>query len=307
MLLVAADGKLTLIDADTGAPIGPDGGIVPLPAGKVATHPDWSALGDKVAIALGTKGGNKEVAGASIALLPYNGGAWGEPEVLVPASGGEDNNFFPSFSPDSAWIIYANAKESSKDAKTAKLFLVPSSGGAPISLTRLNERVNDADGLLDIGNTMPTWAPATKPGVFWVAFSSLRAYASLRPQDDKKDQIWIAAIDPKKEDPGYAAFWAPFQGIEEGNHRAFWAVAAGDTQCLCIEICGDSLDNDCDGVADETDCGTCAPKEICDNGKDDDCDCVVDECSQEICGDGIDNDGDGDADGADAECQAVPK
>src|SRR4030095_6273550 len=83
MLLGAANGLLTLIDSDTGAPIGDNGGVVPIPSGTVATHPDWSALGDQVVITLGTKGGNKEVEGGSIALLPYDAGAWGEPEVIV--------------------------------------------------------------------------------------------------------------------------------------------------------------------------------------------------------------------------------
>ncbi len=42
------------------------------------------------------------------------------------------------------------------------------------------------------------------------------------------------------------------------------------------EVCGDNLDNDCDGFVDEG-CTTCTPvAEIC-NGKDDDCDRVIDE------------------------------
>src|SRR5688572_25133671 len=42
MLLVAANGIMTLIDSDTGEPIGDDAGVVPIPEGTVATHPDWS-------------------------------------------------------------------------------------------------------------------------------------------------------------------------------------------------------------------------------------------------------------------------
>jgi hypothetical protein len=163
--------------------------------------------------------------------------------------------------------------------------------------------VNNQNGVVDIGNSMPSWAPSTKPGIFWLAFSSLRAYATVRPQDPKEDQIWIAAIDPSATDPGYAGFWAPFQSIEEGNHRAFWTHTDTDVQCLCTDVCGDGLDNDCDGVADESGCTpSCAAKEICGNGIDDDCDCVVDDCVKEICGNGIDDDGDGQIDGEDPEC-----
>jgi hypothetical protein len=142
--------------------------------------------------------------------------------------------------------------------------------------------VNNQDGVISIGNSMPTWAPSTKAGTFWIAFSSLRAYATLRPADDKEDQIWIAAIDPALPDPGYSAFWAPFQSMPEGNHRAFWTHTDTDKQCLCADVCGDGLDNDCDGTADEAECiPACAPVEMCGNGIDDDCDCAIDDCGVE--------------------------
>jgi hypothetical protein len=277
-LLVASAGVLTLIDSDTGVPIGPNNGLVPLPTGKKATHPDWSALGDKVVVALTTKAGNKDMSGGSIALLPYDNGAWGEPQVIVQSAGDNDNNFFPVFSPDSKLIAYVHADGSSKDEVTSILRLVPTTGGAPIEMPRLNRRVNNVDGVLKVGDSMPTWAPSTKPGIFWVAFSSVRAYGTLRPPSTASDQIWIAAIDSTKPDPGYAAFWAPFQSIAEGNHRAFWTHIEGETQCGCAEICGDGIDNNCNGVADEPDCQVCQATEICGNGKDDNCDCVVDNC-----------------------------
>jgi hypothetical protein len=155
---------------------------------------------------------------------------------------------------------------------------------------------------------MPRWAPSTEPGTFWVAFSSLRAYASLRPQDDKEDQIWIAAIDPDKAgDRSYSAFWAPFQNIEDGNHRAFWTVSQDDqdTLCKCVEICGDGIDNNCNGSADEAGCSVCQATEICGDGIDNNCNCVIDECTEEICDDGVDNDGDGNVDLEDSSCAII--
>ena len=251
-LLIASKGVLTLLDSDTGATIGADSGIVPL-GGNFATHPDWSALGDKVVVSLSKKApGNKDMASGSIAIIPYTNGTWGSPQVLVQSTSDKDNNFFPVFSPDSKYIAYVHANGSSKDEVTSILRLVPTAGGTPIDMTRLNHRVNNADGVMKVGDSMPTWAPATKPGVFWLAFSSVRAYGTLRAATDKLDQIWIAAVDPTKPDPGYAAFWAPFQSMPEGNHRAFWTHVEGDQQCKCVEIC--------------------------DNGKDDNCDCVIDNC-----------------------------
>ncbi len=306
LLLVAANGILTLIDSDTGEPVGANDGIVPLPEGAIATHPDWSALGDRVAISLGTKGGSKEIEGGAIALLPYNDGDWGTPEILVPNAGGEDNNFFPVWSPDSRYIAFVNSVGKSKDATSAVLRLVEVDDGSVTELVRLNERVNNVDGVTGIGNSMPTWAPSTKQGTFWLAFSSLRAYATVRPQDEKEDQIWIAAIETDKDDPSYSAFWAPFQSIEDGNHRAFWTHTDADKQCLCQDVCGDGIDNDCNGTADGAGCvDECLDKEICDDGVDNNCNCLIDECVAEDCDDGVDNDGDGLADDEDPACIVV--
>lgn len=305
LLLVAANGGLRLVDADTGEPVGPNDGVVPTPAGMVAAHPDWSALGDRVAYTLAEKGDGKSVERGSIALIRYEDGSWGSTEVIVPSSGGEDNNFYPAFSPDSRFIAYVNASGKSTDAPSAVIRLVRVEDGTILDLPRLNQRVGPLDGVSDIGNSMPTWAPSTRAGVFWLAFSSLRPYASVRAQDKKLDQLWVAAIDTAASDPSYAAFWAPFQNLDHGNHRAFWTHTSDDRQCGCVELCGDKIDNDCDGSADEADCvATCMDREICGNGVDDDCNCVVDDCAVEICDDGIDNDGDELADELDPICAA---
>ena len=114
----------------------------------------------------------------------------------------------------------------------------------------------------------------------------------------------MAAIDPSQDDVSFAAFWAPFQSIAQGNHRAFWVPAEAASTCSCVERCSNGLDDDCDGVVDEADCvATCAPREVCGNGLDDDCDCVADDCSEELCGDGVDNDGDGKTDDMDLTCR----
>ena len=303
LILIAKSGVLTLLDADTGQTVGSNGGVVPLPSGSIATHPDWNAKGDLVALTLGTKDGNKDVQGGSIALLPYDAGNWGQPMILVQNQGGDDNDFFPMWSPDSRYIAFVNAKGKSNNATSATLRLVRLADGKVQELVRLNERVNDQDGVTGIGNSMPTWAPSTNPGIFWLAFSSLRAYGTLRAQDPKSDQIWIAAIDPRQDDPSYSGFWAPFQSLDEGNHRAFWTHSSDDTQCKCVEICGDNLDNDCNGVADEATCSVCSSAEICGDGIDNNCDCVVDDCNVENCDNGSDDDGDGLIDAEDPVCQ----
>ncbi|HWP05001.1 MAG TPA: hypothetical protein VNN72_04635 [Polyangiaceae bacterium] len=301
LLLAAGGGKLRLIDADTGVPVGSE---VPLPMGANATHPDWSPLGDRVALTLAGKGGDKQTEEGSIAVMSYDAGVFGAPEVLVPSAGDKDNNFFPSFSPDARFIAYVNARGGSQEATGARLRLVELSTGTVHELTRLNERVGPDDSVIDLGNTMPSWvSPASDDGTYWLSFSSLRAYSDQRPAHPKQDQLWMAAIDPSLDDLSLPAFWAPFQSIAQGNHRAFW-VPAGPT-CDCLERCGNGRDDDCDGAVDEADCvASCSAREICGNGLDDDCDCVPDDCSDELCDDGLDNDGDGKADDMDLTCRA---
>lgn len=76
---------------------------------------------------------------------------------------------------------------------------------------------------------------------------------------------------------------------------------------LDVDICGNGLDDDCDGTADGEGCvplENCLSKEICGNGTDDDCDGIVDEAActspaclaSEICANGIDDDCNGSID-----------
>lgn len=314
-LLVAEGGKMTLLDAATGATVGPAEAINV--AGKYATHPDWSALKERVALTLASKGddkgGDKWVEGGSIAIATFKDDTFGEPMEVVPSAPGAENNFFPVWSPDSNYLAYVSTMGKSQDSAPASIRLYDVKNSKVIALVRLNQRVNNEDGQMKVGNSMPTWAPSTSGSPFWLAFSSLRAYGTVRAQDKKLDQLWIAAIDPsliadpnQDADPSYPAFWAPFQSTEQGNHRAFWTHTGEDRQCLCADICNDQLDNDCDGMADEPDCvDSCKPEtglDQCTDGKDNDCDCVADDCSIEDCKDDADNDGDGRKDADDPVC-----
>ncbi len=227
MLLVADNGQLVLRDAQTGAPIGSDGKIM-LPSGHFATHPDWSPDGNAVAIAYTTtQPTNLDVTGASVAILPYNGnGTFGSPFIVV-APVGPDNDYFPKYSPDGAYLAYVHASEPSQSAASAELWLVSSFGGTPIALDAASHDVGPAREVPGLADTMPSWSPSPNTQHVFLSFTSSRPYGAVLPTAGRS-QIWVAAIDLSNpmsgSDPSEPAFWLPCQDVTVLNMSPVWAI-----------------------------------------------------------------------------------
>jgi len=220
-VIAAFMGKMWTVDRATGA----FGANLNL-GGLKGTHPDWSPDGKQVAFATGDGDAPN---GASIALLPFQNGAWGAPTKIVdpPLMGTKPmgTNLFPMHSPDGKWIAFTRGTKGGHGDLTYQLWTVPAAGGSPVELVNANRVVSNqmTDGLHE--NAQPTWAP---PGDYhWVAFNSVRPYGVVLPKGTQ--QIWVAAIDPAKlaqggVDPSFPAFRLQFQGLQEDNHRAYWTL-----------------------------------------------------------------------------------
>jgi len=269
-LLVANKGKLSLRDAKTGMPL-PMPGMPPI---ANATMPDWSPRGDAIAFAQCARPVDRDVENCSILAVGYDGTSFSPAQTLVAATSMVDNNYEPRYSPDGKWLAFVHATGSSKDQPTAEIRLIPATGGPFRELVRGNRRVGPLDAQTMLTNAMPAWAPAVRPVVQWLVFSSTRDYGVVAT-GAKPEQLWIVAVDSRLVgDPSFAALWFPGQDLTHRNHTPGWAL---DPTAACAgggEVC-DGFDNDCDGVIDNN-CRPCGPIDICFDGIDNDCDGLVD-------------------------------
>jgi len=246
-MLINAGNDLALLDLATGMSLA-------APAITDGDMPDWAPDGSEVVFVRGTGcppivgcGSTPGVSGGSLFLSAVSGFKFGAPTPLVTAAG-SDNNYYPSFSPDGAWVAFNRSAMQSYDAPDARVMVVATGGGAPVDLA-----VNK----VSVGNSWPKFAPLAAhfqgDTVYWLTFSSRRDYGLRlqqqgKMQSDQIAQLWMVAIAPKRlqsGDGGYPAFWLPFQSMSTGNHIAQWTQAVkrapctpGDTtQCMPGEAC----------------------------------------------------------------------
>jgi hypothetical protein len=237
-------GGLTVRDAATGALVGAN------PAVANANMPDVSADGKSVVFARDNGGicfpgfcETLSTMAAGIFVVPFTGTGFGaETQLVAPGTGG--NNYYPSLSPDGAWVAFNRSSNASYDAPDAKVMVVATTGGNTIDLTTTNASV---------GNSWPKFAPFVHhfgtSTVFWLTFSSRRAYGL---HGGANAQVWMVAIDPGQlgagNDPAYPPFWLPFQDPTTGNHIAQWVEKVERQPCSQIDQSG------------------CMQGEVCENG-----------------------------------------
>jgi len=201
---------------------------------------------------------------AQLYRVTYDGGLGGIAEPIEGASEPKVLQYYPSLTPDDAYVIYNRVAPGPEleDVECynkgkgpgelggtynnchAELWMIPSDGGTAI-------RLDKASGPSGSGftNSWPSVGPQTPGKYHWVAFSSYRPYGfllnsvasgptAIGPGGTKPDvkptgepawpQIWIAAIDPEKAaqgiDPSFSPIWLPGQDTMGGNHIAQWAA-----------------------------------------------------------------------------------
>lgn len=217
MISTTPQGGLNLWNADTGELIGGlDLGGVKL------THPDWSPDGTRLAAIQTAEmrdGATAFSDGALVIATIDDDGNLGPLTTLwdPPLGAGKPNVYYPSFSPDGNWIALNYGDNDGYDNETSQVYVIAADGGDPIPLDNANYGEN-------LTNSWPHWGPLPDDDIYWLTFSSKRAYGDL--VTDGRSQIWVAAFDPRLAaegtDPSSPAFWLPNQDIETSNHSTFW-------------------------------------------------------------------------------------
>jgi hypothetical protein len=231
--VASSGGGLNLVTALTGTIVGA------VPTGTGAVHPAFATDGSRLVYARGNPYNSPlSITAASLYTINFLESPtpmWGTEKVLVQSAG--ENNYYPTFSPDNAWVLFARSQCNagdppsacdSYDDPSAHAVVVPSSGGTPITLANAN-----GTGLLD--NSWPRWAPfagSYKEGnLFWFTFSSIRDYGFHvieQPNGYHVRQLWLVAFDPAKAkagmDPSFAPMWLGFQDPSSSNHTAQWTT-----------------------------------------------------------------------------------
>ncbi len=241
--LLASEGvNLNLFDASTQMLMAGSG--LPRPG----TQPDWSPDGTQVVFSLPRNAAPVANPGhnapANLVVMPYAAARFGASATLINAPAGE-NNYYPSWAPDSNWIIFNRSGAESYASPGAQLWAIQAvgGGGMPVHLAA-------ADRVGELTNSWPRVAPFRDvyggEAIFWFTFSSHRNYGlrlqnESMPRANQTSQIWMAAFRVRRGemmmDPSTPAFWLPFQNVRSANFIAQW------TQVVQRRTC--AMDMDC--------------------------------------------------------------
>lgn len=221
--------------------------------------------------------------GGDLMRIPWDedAGTFGTPTLLWPRGDtpGTATIAYPTWSPDSRWIVAARGPTTARFAPDTVFFRIDPGSGEAVRLERGTPTNGAAGTQAGVQNGYPRFTPFVEGGHYWLLFHSTRPYGAVR-----KKQLWAMAIDVDAAaggDPSHPAFHVPGQSLITDNIQGEWARSP----CLgrgasCDDSASCCLGLTCDAARDggrrcQAAAGCSLPAEACD----DDSDCCASEPS----------------------------
>ncbi|MBJ94787.1 MAG: hypothetical protein CMP23_10000 [Rickettsiales bacterium] len=200
--MMVHQGDIHILDLSTGEHRPLPGADLP---NRVESIPMWSPTGDRLVFIRAPK--NQVWHGSQtrldIAVLPFNDGAGGTATSLQGASGNERSNFYPDYSPDGKWLVFAQADRGFFSQMSGDLWIVPAEGGKARRLACSSDNAE-------------SWHRFSPDGK-WLAFVTNR-------EDIRLPDIWMARFDSERGECAPAIQIPHLSGPSAHVHAFDWSV-----------------------------------------------------------------------------------
>jgi hypothetical protein len=205
---------------------------------RAASTPAWSHDGSTIVYtslpASGIVNGRPATGAMDLYAVPYDGGAGGVATPIPGASQPNVQEFYPSFSPDDAYLAFDTVPgtQGSYANPADEVSIVPAGGG---TATRLD--ANDPPSCLSgnsspgVTNSWPKWSPSAQrvpvlsSTYYWVVFSSTRYHVGDSSHRNNP-QLYITpvVVDDSGHVTTYHSLYLWNQPVTDDNHTPAWDV-----------------------------------------------------------------------------------